>query len=109
MTERHNRLLEITRPDATDYSRCFVESIYVEDPIVTHYDDEMERLNGSKKLTLVQLKNKKTKSFASDLREAPKLMETYEMVLADGTCHLIRAVVSTSLNQKFCLAEKPMI
>jgi hypothetical protein len=109
MAKKHSTLLEITRPDDTDYSRCFVESIYVEDPIVTHYDDEMERLNGSKKLTLVQLKNNKTKSFASEIPGAPKLMETHEMVLADGTCHLIRAVVSTSLSQKFCFAETPYI
>jgi hypothetical protein len=109
MAETKSTLVEITRPDDSDYSRCFAESIYVEDLIVTHYDDQMERLFGSKKLTLVQLNSNKKKAFSSDLPGAPKIMETFEMVLADGTCHLIRAVVSTSLNEKFCFSETPMI
>ena len=95
-------ILEVIRADELDYARCLIESIYVGNDTYTYYNHEMEQSNGTAKMTLVELVKTNVQKFeSSDLAPTHWCNERWVMVLADGTSHLIKAVVSTSLNDMF--------
>jgi hypothetical protein len=94
-------ILKVIREDDLDYARCLVESLYVGDDIVTYYDHDMEQIVGAAKLTLLKLVKSDVPEFESGLAPIHWCNERWVMVLADGTSHLVKAVVSTSLNDMF--------
>lgn len=99
---------KVIRADDPDYARCLVESIYVGDDIMTYYDDDMQQIEGAAKLTLLKLVKTDVSEFEFGLAPIHPCNERWFMVLADGTSHLIQAVLSTSLNHIF-LDETPRV